>query len=298
MFAHQKKVLLLFALLILSISVACSTSSIPFIGGEPEAEIAPTINPLDLEIMIAEAAATKVAQTVEAIPTNTVTAIPTETPVPSPTPIPPTNTPTEVDYPNTGSELEENEGVKIYTDYVGAYTITLPTRWLSLRPGEEEYTEALALPEASIPEIQASLLAMENFDPNTFRLVALDTREGHYNDGFVSNINFLLGEETDSSLEETFAASVLGLPETLPGVLITSADITITSSGVPVAFIVSERDQVTATGQNISLYQKQALFMVKNHSLVISFTSTLDFKDQIIEDFDAMVDSFGLLGEE
>ena len=70
MFAHQKKALLLFALLFFTVSVACSTSSLPFISGEPEAEIAPTVNPADLEIMIAEAAATKVAQTLEAIPTK------------------------------------------------------------------------------------------------------------------------------------------------------------------------------------------------------------------------------------
>ncbi len=296
MFTHQKKVLLSFALLFLTVSVACSTSSLPFIGGEPEAEAAPTVNPADLEIMIAEAAATKVAQTVEAIPTNTATSVPTETPIPSPTPIPPTSTPTEVDYPSTGSALEENDdGVIVYTDYTGAYAIELPAKWLAMRPGEEEYTEALALPEASVPEIQASLLAIESFDPDVFRLVALDTREGHYNDAFVSNINVVLSEETDASLEEFFAASVLGLPESLPGVLIISSDITATSSGVPVAFIISERDIVTDTGQDIRLYQKQALFMVKNHSLIVSFTSTVDFKDQIIEDFDMMVDSFRFL---
>ena len=293
MFTHQKKILLLFALLFFTVSVACSTSSIPFIGGEPEAEAAPTVNPADLEIMIAEAAATKVAQTLEAIPTNTATSIPTETPVPSPTPIPPTSTPTEVDYPNTGSTFEENDdGVMVYTDFVGAYTVNLPAKWLAMRPGEEEYTEALTLLEASVPEIEASLQAIESFDPDTFRLVALDTREGHYNGGFVGNINLVLSEETDASLEEFFAASVLGLPESLPGVLIISSDITATSSGVPVAFIASERDIVTDTGQDVRLYQKQALFMVKNRSLIVSFTSTVDFKDQILEDFDMMVDGF------
>ncbi|MBT3713244.1 MAG: hypothetical protein HOG15_07835 [Anaerolineae bacterium] len=296
MFAHQKKVLLSFALLFFTVSVACSTSSLPFIGGEPEAEIAPTVNPADLEIMIAEAATTKVAQTLEAIPTNTATSIPTETAVPSPTAIPPTSTPTEVDYPNTGSALEENDdGLTVYTDYTGAYSLSVPAHWLALRPGEEEFVNAFLLPEAAAPEIQKSLGAIQSFDPNTYRLIILDAQDGHYSSGFVTNINVVLGDNGGASLEEVFAANVLGMPDNLPGAVITSSNISETSSGEKVGFIIFEQDAATDAGAIIRIYQKIAIFVIENHSVVISYASPVDFKDQIIEDFDMMVDGFGLL---
>ena len=108
MFTQQKKILIPLLMGILIISLACETS-IPFLETTSEADEVVAIDPLALETMIAEAAASKVAQTLEALPpTNTATPLPTETPVPSPTAteIPPTSVPTEVDYPATGSDLQ------------------------------------------------------------------------------------------------------------------------------------------------------------------------------------------------
>lgn len=291
----RKKWLLPLLMGILLVSMACATS-IPFLGTTPEVE---EVDPSELETMVADAVAQKVAQTLEAMPpTNTATPLPTETPTPSPTAteIPPTSTPTEVDYPETGSDLQkEDSGLTTYLDYTGAYTVKLPAEWLALRPGEVEYTEAWTMPEASTPEIRSSLEAMQSLDPNIFRLFALDIKEGHYNNGFVTNINFVLSLETPASLEETFAQKILKLPETATDLVVTSSDITETSSGESVGIIETQWDEESASGETVSLYKKYAVFMVKNRSLIITLNSTVDFKDQVLQDFDTMVDGFELL---
>lgn len=281
--------------LLLFFSLACAVSN-PFSKTVPETEKIPTIDPVSIEIKIAEAAASKVAQTLEAIPTNTITPTPTKTPFPTATEILPTSTPTELPYPQTGSELEKSDdGLTVYTDYAGAYIANPPAEWLALRLGEVEYDEAWDLPETAAPEIQASLQAIKELDAKTHRLFILDIQEGHFSNGFITNIEFVLSPETEASLEEVFAQSVLGLPETLPGVLITAADITKTSSELPIGFIVSERELKADTGQNLRIYQKQVIFMVKNRSLAITLSSTVDFKDQVLPDFETMIDDFKLL---
>ncbi len=294
MFTQQKKSTLPLLVGFLLISMACATS-IPFLDSAPETAPIEEPDQNAIQTMIADAVNQKVSQTLEAIPP---TPLPTETLLPSPTAteIPPTSTPTEVVYPETGSKVQENDdGSTTYFDYTGAYRVDIPTQWLAIRPGSTEYNAAWLLPEASVPEIRKSLETMQSFDSNIFRIFALDVQEGHYSDGFVSNINFVLDHQNTASLEETFAQSVLALPDAISGLVVTSAEITETTLGMPVGIIESEWDAESDTGQIIRIYQRQALFAGKNNFLIITFTSTVDFKDQLLEDFEIMVDGFELL---
>lgn len=296
MIRKNKKILPAIVFLFLA-SLACSISSIPFLASAPEPEGIEETDPNMISTMVAEAVAEKVFQTLEAMPpTSTSTPLPTDTPAPTPTEIPPTSTPTKIVYPETGSALREDvDGSIMYLDYTGGYLIKIPDNWLAIRIGEQEYIMAWSLLEASPPEIQRSLQSMQSLDPNKFRLFILDTQAGHYDDGFVTNINFVLSPESDSSLEEIFAQSVLALPLSIPDLVIISSEVAETSLGEPVGIIISEWDSKTAAGDPIRLYQKQALFQVNNQSLVITFTSTVDFKDEVLGDFDLLVDGFVLL---
>ena len=277
------------------VSLACSTTSIPFLDSAPEPEATEAVDPNMISTMVADSVGEKVSQTLEAMPpTLTVTPLPTETP--TSTEIPPTSTPTKIVYPETGSALQEDvDGSIIYLDYTGGFEVNIPDDWLPIRIGEQEYIMAWSLLEASPPEIQRSLQSMQSLDPNTFRLFVLDTREDHYDNGFVTNINLVLSLASEASLEEIFAQSVLALPSSIPGLVIISSEITETSLGVPVGIIISEWDSKTAVGDPIRLYQKQALFMVDGQSLVMTFTSTVDFKDNVLGDFDLFVNEFKLL---
>ncbi len=305
MVLKNKKYLVLTGFLL--ISIACSTS-IPFLGTTP-AE-APT-EVANLETMVAAAVVEKVAQTLEAMPkTNTPTPPPSETPLPTKTPLPtetllpsptatnlpPSPTPTSGDYPETGDNLVEGEdGKYAYFDYTGAYKIEIPEGWLPIRPGAEEYDAAWLLPEASSPEVRHALESMQSLDQNIFRIFILDTREGHYDEGIVSNINLLLDYQNHASLEEVFAQSVLNLPKSIPGLIVTSSNIIKTSSGIPYGIIISEWEKEDGTGNITHLYQQQALFSLNDKALSITFTSTQDFNNQILQDFEKLVDELRFL---
>jgi len=299
MFTHKRKFTIPLLMGFLLLSLACATS-IPFLESSPEAAPVEEVDPNAVQTMVADAVDQKVAQTLAAMPpTKVPTSTPTETPIPSPTvtEIPPTSTPTEPSHPESGNALEENDaGSLTYIDYAGAYRVNIPANWLAIRPGETEYDEAMLLTEDSIPEIRQSLEELRDLDPNIFRLFVLDAQDGHYSSGFVSNINFVLSDEGDASLEEIFAQSVIALPGTISGLNIISADITTTALGVAIGTIETEWDlKDDDTGQVIRVYQKQALFVIQKRPLVITFTSTVDFKDQILEDFNIMVDGLELL---
>lgn len=300
---NQRSLLLTGAFLLL-FSLACAVPTLPFLGGGEEAAPAPVVDEASIETMIADAAALKVTQTLEALPpTATATATPTETPLPSPTAteIPPTSTPTKEPYPETGSALEEaleemEEGGTRYQDYTGGYEINIPAEWLAIRPGEQEYTQAWSLPAASDPTVRNSLQQMQSLDPNLYRLFALDIREGHYSNGFLTKINFVLSLESEASLEEIFAQSILDLPEAIPGAVVTDTALTETETGIPYGLIESERELQTEGAELIQLYQQQAIFTVQGRPLVITFTSTTeDLSDEVVQEFEIMLNSFNII---
>lgn len=292
---QQRKWFLPFILFSLLVSLGCATS-IPFLGINSESTPVEMVDADTLATLVAESVAQKVTQTLAALPPTLIpTALPTETPLPSPTPTA-TNTPTQVPYPESGSEFKEDiEGNPTYLDYSGGYTVNLPTDWLAIRPGETEYTAAWSLPEATRPEVQSALQSMQSLDPNSFRLFILDTRAEHAENSFLTNINLLLSPESDATLEEVFAQNVLDLPKAIPGLVVTDSTVETTTSKQDVGIIISEWDSKLSSGETVHIYQKQAIFTVKNHSLVITFTSTVDFKDTVLAEFDALLADFTLL---
>ena len=295
MLIQKRKFLFPLLLIFLLFSLACATS-IPFLGtAEDEADSVPDAQAL--ETMIAKAALQKVMQTLEARPpTMTPTPLPTGTATapPTATELPPTSTPTA--YPKIGTELEENDdGSSTYFDYTGGYKIDTPANWLALRPGEREYTAAWLIPEAANDEVKNSLQKMQSRDPNTYRLSVLDIQDGHYQNGFLSNINLIASIEEEVSLEVYFAQNVLELPEVFPDIIILSSDLSLTSTGIPVGIIETQWSLEDISGTIFNLYQKQAIFKAKNRYYILTFTSTDEFKSTIVKDFNLLVDSFMLL---
>ncbi len=292
---QRKKWIVSLIFLTLILTPGCAVPALPFLNNAPEAAPPTTVDADTLATMIADSVNQKVNQTLEALPPPA-TPFPTETPMPTATEIPPTATPTPIDYPDTGSNLlKDDEGNFAYFDYTGGYKVNPPANWLAVRPGEEEYTSAWALPAATHSEVQQALQSMQSLDPNSFRLFLLDTEEEHFNNGFLSNVNFLLGPESEATLEEIFAQNVLDLPQAISGLVVTDSHIDVNASEQEIGIVISEWDAQLASGEDIRLYQKQAILIVKNRALVITFTSTVDFKDTIIDDFDIMVDGFMLL---
>lgn len=298
MFTQRKKSITPLIILFLLISTACSTSSIPFLETAPEKAPVEEISPSALETMIAASVAEKISQTLEAMPpTYTATPLSTETPIPTQTATepPPSATHTEIDYPETGSDLKENDdGSLTFLDYKAKYSLELPLEWMSLRPDSPEYREAW-ITEATNPVVINILKSLENIDPKIQRLYILDLQKEHYANGFITYTNIALDHENGRSLEESFADYVLNYPNIYSGVQVISSDITKTSSGIQVGIVAVEWNPTGYEEKGLRAYEKTAIFAVQDRILFIIFKTTVDLKEETLPIFDTMIDSFKLL---
>ena len=289
----QKKSTAILVLLMMLLTIGCAVPTLP-LNSVPANTVPPTVDADTLATLVADAAAQKIAQTLEAIPP---TATATETPLPTSTPteLPPTATATPIVYPGTGSELMQGETSTDYYDYTGGYMLTLPENWLPIRPGEIEYAEAWGLPVAAYPEVSSALQSMQSLDPSTFRLFVLDTQDGHFSNSFMSNINLLSAPTGGATLEEIFAQNVLDLPESIPGLVVTASSIEEHPVAGRMGVVTAEWETPLAAGKTIPAYQKQAIFVIHGRSLIVTLTSTVEFKDTILADFDRTIASLRLL---
>ena len=299
--ARKKTKMMLLAGGLLIASIACTTS-IPFLDSvlEPPTQ---EVDPNALATMVAESVAAKVTQTLQAMPlANEPEPPPMEisTSLP-PTEIPPTIEPTLTPTPTPTegtslSELEEDD-VMLFTDYSVGYKLAVPLDWLSLRVHEQEFLDAWLLPEATNPAVQQSLTNIQEMDPSEVRLVALDLREAHLINDFVTNINLMWDEQNNFILEDTMQQSLNELPLIIPGVRIVSSQFSETSAGIPIGVIISEWDTQTSAGGNIRIRQKQVFFRPTVGTLVATLTTSTDLNDAIVPEFDTMVDEIKLLDD-
>ena len=289
----HKKLISTLSLLIIILMTGCAVPAIPFLDSAPAAEPIPTmVDDATLATMIADAAAQKVAQTLEALPP---TPQPTATNTETPTEIPPTATVTPIPYPETGSDLIPEGDTFVYYDYNNRYMLTSLENWVPIRPSEVEYAEAWGLPSAAYPEVRSALQSMQSLDPNTFRLFILDTQDGHFDNSFLSNINLLVSPANGATLEEIFAQTVLELPNTIPGLIVTDSTITDDKDNNLRGVVISEWDSQFVSGETMRIYQKQIIYLFDDNALVVTFTSRADFKDTILADFDQMIESLTAL---
>ena len=256
---------LLTALILFTTILACVVPGLPAASpfGE-DASPSPTAD-IRLDIMI--------AQTVSAALDLTALAVPTVTP----TLPPPTVTPTPKPFSSGSSLTKQDNGSSLFVDENAGYEITVPAGWLPVRVNEKEYYDAWTLPEIADSHIQTSLISIKEQDPATFRLLALDIQEGHIKNEIVTNINFIWDPQTVLSFDtdvdlQSFADE---LPSVTDGLTVSSVEIIIPPSGVPYGVITSKVGGFNASGVQVNLYQKMALFNLKTGTLVITFATEM-----------------------
>ncbi len=236
-----------------------------------------------LDIMVAETVSSALELTALAVPTVTPTLLPTLPP--------PTVTPMPQPVLSGSTLVKQDNGSTLFVDENAGYEITVPANWLAVRVNEKEYYEAWLLPQASGPHIQSSLMSIQDQDPTTFRLLALDVQEGHIKNEIVTNMTLIWDQGTAISFdtEDDLTAFADNLPSIMEGLTVSSVEIVIPPSGVPYGVIKSEVGGFNASGAQVTLYQKMALFNLKTGTLVITFTTENGFTETTLPEFDGML---------
>ena len=286
------------ALIFLATIVACIVPGLPTASAPI---LAPTVDTGRLETMIAGTVSAAIAQTEQAQPTSTTsTPIPTSTTTPTsastPTTTPaPTETSTATASPSQSTLTKQEDGSTLFADNHADYNIKLPSGWLVVRINEKEYRDAFSLGEAANTNIQQTLLGVQKEDPNVLRLLAIDTQAGHIQNDFVTDIRFILDESKNISLSSDSdlqaIAKQIPISATVFRFEVTSVKIITSANGTQFGVIEAKSSFTSATGADVTIYQKQVFFNVKEGMQSIIFTTVDGLKETLLPGFDAMLET-------
>jgi len=282
-----------FIAMIFLATIACVVPGLPTASAPV---FAPTVDTGPIETMVAGTVSAAITQTELAQPTSTPTSTATATATATATSTPaPTETPT----PQAQSTLtKQADGSILFADARAGYQIKLPAGWLAVRVNEQEYLDAFSLEEAANTNIQQSLLSIQTEDPNTFRLLAIDTKAAHIQNDFVTDMRFVLDEKKAISLSSDAdlkaIADKVSASATVFRFEVTSVKIVTTASGTKLGVIEAKSSFENAAGANVAIYQKQVFFNTKSGTQSIIFTTVTDLKQTTLPAFDTMLETIDL----
>jgi hypothetical protein len=256
------------------------------IPGQQAASVpTPTVDPAQLDAIVAETVAAALQQTASA-PTATAAVTATRQPTPTETAIP----------LQQSSMTNQADGTTLFVDEKAGFNITVPPGWLAVRIDQIEYYDAFSLPQAEDPSVQTALMDINNLDPSVFRLFIFDLQDGHVQNGFVNNVNVIWkqGESISLKTDEEIKEAAEELPSLVPGLVVLSSSISTTAANILTGVILSEIASQQSDGNTLNLSRKQVFLNVKDGLLVLTFTSGQGIQDATLPFFDAMIESIQL----
>ncbi len=251
---------------------------------------APTTDAGRIVTMVAETVSAAIAQTEQTRPTPTL--VPASTPIQTATP----------ETITSGSTLTtQDDGSTVFTDAHAGYEITIPDGWLVVRINEQEYYDAWTLAEAADPNIQETLLGIKTEDPNTFRMLAIDTQDGHIQSEFVTDIHFIWDEQKEISFDSIEDLQVIAneIPATPTAFRfeVTTVQIIIAPNGIQFGVIEAKSSFTNTSGDEVNMYQKQVFFKAKTGTQSIIFTTVDGLKETTLPAFNAMLETISLIAK-
>jgi hypothetical protein len=251
--------------------------------------------------MVAETVSAAITQTEQAQPTPT--PLPTSTIIPTSTSMPPTvtstaistETPTAITSLSQSTLTKQADGSILFTDARAGYEIKLPASWLTVRINEQEYLDAFSLVEAANTNIQQALLSVQNEDPKTFRLLAIDTKAAHIQNDFVTDMRFILNEKKNLSLNSDADLQAIAKEISASAAVfrfeVTSIKVVTLANGMQFGEIEAKSSFTNPSGANVTIYQEQVFFNVKTGTQSIIFTTVSDLKETLLPVLDAMLET-------
>ena len=283
-----------FICLVFLATIACvvpglSTASAPV--------FAPTVDTGAIETRVAGTVSAAIVQTEQAQPTATATFPATPPPI-STTPGT-TETPTLVPNTSQSTLIQQSDGSTLFVDDRAGYEATIPAEWLTVRVDGPEYLDAFSLEEAATTNIQQSLLSVQAEDPNTYRLLAIDTQLADIQNDLVTDMSFVLDEQKYISLSsdadlQTIAQGIPASAEVFR-FEVTSVEIITSPNGVKFGVIEAESSFTDPAGTEVPIYQKQVFFNTKSGTQSIIFTTATDLKQTTLPAFDTMLETISMI---
>ena len=271
------------SLIVLGLVTACVPARVTPAPTQPKP--LSTANPDAFSTLVAGTADALMTQTVEAMPSPTSTmSLPTGTGAPTATQTP------EISALGTSLKVLE-DGTVLFTDNIAGIRLTVPLGWLSVRINEPEYTQAWV--DASYdPALASGMEAIQDLDPETFRLIAFNTQDGYVYEGQGSQINVIFAKDDPKTLDEIAQAEEQAKFFEKYELIFSGYKIRPDTLEI---FTVEQQWQVnSSTEQPVMLYYKRVIFKVASGTVAVDLYAPVPIKDAVVPEFDRMVEQLSL----
>ncbi len=197
-------------------------------------------------------------------PTGTPTPIPTPEPlagsVPTQSPVTALPEPTRTRTAANGTLLDTlPDGATRFTDLTGGYTLTFPPGWVVIRINQEEFTR-LTLNEAlNDAALQRLLISLQQRDPNTFRVFALDMDMRLPGNDQLTYVEVRLDTQETLTVDQLRALYYQFIKNEYRVEQMLTNDVVRNSRDTRAGLVEAEVQGRAATGQPVSLYIKTLL---------------------------------------
>lgn len=236
---------------------------------------APVVNPPAVETSLASTARALAKQT-ESANTATPSVPATETS---------TSTP-QVSINGTSLEVKDDK-TTLFSDHKAGIQLVIPAGWLPLRVNEDEYYKAFTSAIASAnPAFSDRLTQIQDADVNTFRLDAIDVRDGHTVNGILSDINVIFYTGDTRSLEE-WAKQEGKRKSAFKNYMYFNRGYPKLANGTRVLLI----ERTWSKDSSNKVFNRSVYYPLPTGMLELDFYSNKDFKDTVLPDFEQVVNS-------
>ena len=236
-----------------------------------------------------------------ALVAGTAGALMTQTAAAMPSPTPPISLPTETPAPTATQTMETSavgtsltqlpDGSTLFVDHIAGIRLTVPTGWVGVRLNEAEYTQAWA-DAAYDPVLAHGIEAIQDLDPETFRLNAFNTQDGYVYEGEGSQINVVFAKDDTKTLDEIAKAEEQ--PKFFDEYELISSEYKIRPDTLEIFIIEQQWQATSSTGKQVLLYYKRAIFKVSSGTVAIDLYAPSQIKDNIAPAFDQVVEQLSI----
>jgi len=207
-------------------------------------------------------------------------------------------TPTETAYvyytptrPASGSILtEQPDGTTYFVDAVMGLEMVIPSGWMAMRLGEEEFYRAWSSEASQRFELTDMLTSLSTQDPTKVRLVALDIQDGHLQSQAPTNIIIQTGHAYTP--EEAVATQLKHHRVTFSNVDVISQNSREVSPGIPARWLeVVYSGTNFSTGQEARVYEKLIVFEANGQVTSIKLVTPDDMRAVVGPQFEQLMTS-------
>lgn len=241
----------------------------------------PITNPPGVETSLASTALALAKQTEAANP-YTATPSPTSTDIPTPTP--------RISQYGTLLITGEDQST-LFTDQKAGIQLVIPAGWMPFRVNEQEYYDAFTSEVVMAnPALNDRLIQVQDADLESFRLDAVDIREGHISNGIISDMSVTFHAGDTRNLEQ-WAEAEGKKKSPFRNYLFLNRGYPKLADGTRVLVI----DRTWIHDQSNKKFHRSVFFVLSSGTLVLDLYANNNIKDSVIPDFDEVVNSVTLL---